>query len=190
VKPKPYRRYRFPQRYTRFAWRRSILRNETLSGPAHLIPVLEAMLEQFPFRIHSFHSDNGGEFINHTVAKLLNKLLIEQTESRPRHSNDNGLVECKNGAVVRKHMGYTHIATPHAEAGFGERGASPDREHGGGRNAKSQTGPIHPFPSEAECMTNPRQRLSSMEKARCRGDQNQTCQTPERSPTFKNNGAV
>jgi len=83
---------------------------------AHLIPVLEAMLEQFPFRIHGFHSDNGSEFINYTVAKLLNKLLIEQTKSRPRHSNDNGLVESKNGAVVRKHMGYSHIAAPQAGA--------------------------------------------------------------------------
>ena len=83
---------------------------------AYLIPVLEAMLAQFPFRILGFHSDNGSEFINHTVAKLLNKLLIEQTKSRPRHSNDNGLVESKNGAVVRKHMGYTHIAAPHAAA--------------------------------------------------------------------------
>jgi transposase InsO family protein len=50
------------------------------------------------------------------VAKLLNKLLIEQTKSRPRHSNDNGLAEAKNGAVVRKHMGYTHIPAPHAVA--------------------------------------------------------------------------
>ena len=83
---------------------------------AWLIPVLEAMLEQFPFRIRGFHSDNGSEFINHTVAKLLNKLLIEQTKSRPRHSNDNGLAETKNGAVVRKHMGYGHIAAQHAQA--------------------------------------------------------------------------
>lgn len=83
---------------------------------AYLVPVLEAMLEQFPFRIHGFHSDNGSEYINHTVAKLLDKLLIEQTKSRPRHSNDNGLAECKNGAVVRKHMGYQHIPAPHAAA--------------------------------------------------------------------------
>jgi transposase InsO family protein len=83
---------------------------------AALQPVLEAMLEQFPFRIRGFHSDNGSEFINHTVARLLNKLLIEQTKSRPRHSNDNGLVECKNGAVIRKHMGYGYIAPRHAEA--------------------------------------------------------------------------
>ena len=83
---------------------------------AWLLPVLEAMLEQFPFRILGFHSDNGSEFINHTVAKLLNKLLAEQTKSRPRHSNDNGLAESKNGAVVRKHMGYGYIAAEHAEA--------------------------------------------------------------------------
>jgi transposase InsO family protein len=83
---------------------------------AYLLPLLEAMLAQFPFRILGFHSDNGSEFINHTVAKLLNKLLIEQTKSRPRHSNDNGLAESKNGAVVRKHMGYSHIAAPEAAA--------------------------------------------------------------------------
>jgi len=83
---------------------------------AYLLPVLRAMLEQFPFRILGFHSDNGSEFINHRVADMLNKLLVEQTKSRPRHSNDNGLVETKNGAVVRKHMGYTHIAAPHAGA--------------------------------------------------------------------------
>jgi transposase InsO family protein len=74
------------------------------------------MLAQFPFRIRGFHSDNGSEFINHTVAKLLNKLLVEQTKSRPRHSNDNGLAEAKNGAVIRKHLGYGHIASAHAEA--------------------------------------------------------------------------
>lgn len=81
---------------------------------AWLERLLEAMIEQFPFRIRGFHSDNGSEFVNHTVEKLLNKLLIEQTKSRPRRSNDNGLVESKNGAVIRKHMGYTHIAAPHA----------------------------------------------------------------------------
>ncbi len=81
-----------------------------------LLPVLVAMMEQFPFRIHGFHSDNGSEFINHRVARLLEKLLVEQTKSRPRRSSDNGLVESKNGAVVRKHMGYGHIEAAHASA--------------------------------------------------------------------------
>ena len=83
---------------------------------AFLIPVLEAMLAQFPFTIRGFHSDCGSEFINHTVARLLKKLLVEQTKSRPRHCNDNGLVEAKNGAVVRKHMGHWHIGSEHAAA--------------------------------------------------------------------------
>ncbi len=94
---------------------------------AWLIPVLQAILRQFPFQIRGFHSDNGSEFINHTVAKLLNKLLIEQTKSRPRHSNDNGLVESKNGSVIRKHMGYGHILAEHADKiqNFYERSFNP-----------------------------------------------------------------
>ena len=83
---------------------------------AYLEPVLRDMLRQFPFRILGFHSDNGSEFINKTVAALLNKLLIAQTKSRPRHSNDNGLVETKNGAVIRKHIGYGYIDAAHADA--------------------------------------------------------------------------
>jgi transposase InsO family protein len=82
---------------------------------AWLEPLLQSILAQFPFVIRGFHSDNGSEFVNYNVAKLLGKLLIEQTKSRPRHSNDNGLVEAKNGAVIRKHMGYSHLAAPQAE---------------------------------------------------------------------------
>ena len=77
---------------------------------AFLIPVLEALLTSFPFPILGFHVDNGSEYINHHVAELLNKLLIEEfTKSRSRHSNDNALVESKNAAIVRKHLGYSHI---------------------------------------------------------------------------------
>ena len=82
---------------------------------AYLEPVLQAMLRQFPFHIQGFHTDNGSEFINQTVARLLNKLLIEQTKSRPRQSGDNGLVESKNGAIIRKHIGYGYIDAGHAE---------------------------------------------------------------------------
>ena len=83
---------------------------------AYLQPVLEAILHQFPFRIQGFHSDNGSEYINHTVAGLLDKLLIEFTKSRANHSQDNALVEGKNGAIIRKLIGYGHIAGEHAEA--------------------------------------------------------------------------
>ena len=79
-----------------------------------LEPLLGTLLERFPFVILGFHSDNGSEFINDRVAQLLNKLLIEQTKSRSRRTNDNALVEGKNGSVIRKHMGYTHIPRRHA----------------------------------------------------------------------------
>lgn len=81
----------------------------------YLLPALRRLLAQFPFKIFNFHSDRGSEFINHTVAYLLNKLLIEQTKSRSRHSNDNALVESKNGSVIRKNLGYVHINFQAAE---------------------------------------------------------------------------
>jgi transposase InsO family protein len=82
----------------------------------HLRPVLEAILHQFPFRIQGFHTDNGSEYINHEVNQLLKDLLIEFTKSRACRSQDNALVEGKNGAIIRKHIGYGHIAAEHAEA--------------------------------------------------------------------------
>jgi transposase InsO family protein len=86
---------------------------QTLSE-VHLLPVIEQMLEQFPFVILGFHADNGSEYVNHKVARMLEKLRIEFTRSRPRHSNDNGLAETKNGAVVRKEFGYAHVPQRHA----------------------------------------------------------------------------
>lgn len=79
-----------------------------------LEPVFQEILAQFPFVIQNFHSDNGSEFINRVVAETLDKLRIRQTKSRPRHSTDNGLVETKNGSIVRKQFGYRHIQRHHA----------------------------------------------------------------------------
>ena len=82
---------------------------------ACLLPVLALIIAQFPFVVLGFHSDNGSEYINHQVAKLLEKLRIEQTKSRSRHSNDNALAESKNASVVRKHMGFEHIPQQYAQ---------------------------------------------------------------------------
>jgi len=78
-----------------------------------LVPALEEAIDAFPFTIVNFHSDNGSEYINKQVAGLLEKLRIHQTKSRPRHSDDNALAECKNGAVVRVQMGRQHIPKQH-----------------------------------------------------------------------------
>jgi transposase InsO family protein len=76
---------------------------------AYLLPVIRQLLDGFPFVILGFHSDNGSEYINYQVAAMLEKLRVEFTKSRPRHSNDNALAESKNASVVRKHFGYAHI---------------------------------------------------------------------------------
>lgn len=81
---------------------------------SYLLPVLEDLMEQFPFDVLNFHSDNGSEYINRVVAELLNKLMVSQTKSRSRHCNDQALVEGKNGSVIRKHMGRMHISQKHA----------------------------------------------------------------------------
>jgi len=83
---------------------------------AYLLPVIAALLAGFPFHIRGFHADNGSEYINHKVATLLDKLRVEFTKSRPRHANDNGLAETKNGAVIRKQLGYEHIPQCFASA--------------------------------------------------------------------------
>jgi predicted DNA-binding transcriptional regulator AlpA len=81
-----------------------------------LIPLLEELLELFPFNIINFHSDNGGEYINYKVSEILNKIKADQTKSRSRRTNDNALVEGKNAAVIRKHMGHAHIPRKHAKS--------------------------------------------------------------------------
>ena len=81
---------------------------------AHLAPVIAIALEMFPFWIVNFHSDNGSEYINVMMNKLLTELRIEQTKSRSNRTNDNALVEGKNGSVIRKHMGHWHIEQKYA----------------------------------------------------------------------------
>lgn len=79
----------------------------------YMIPLLEKIIEKYPFKIVNFHADNGSEYINKYVAGMLNDFLIELTKSRPRHTNDNALAETKN-TRIRKWIGYGYIAKKHA----------------------------------------------------------------------------
>lgn len=90
----------------------------------HMLPALKSMFDAFPFKIKGFHTDNGSEYINYSVAELLEKMRIQFTKSRPRHSNDNGLVESKNGSVIRKLYGYSHIPQHYADS-FTELNSGP-----------------------------------------------------------------
>jgi hypothetical protein len=81
----------------------------------YLLPLLEKMIASYHYRIINFHCDNGSEYINQKVVEMLNRLLIKLTKSRPRHTNDNALVETKNGWILGKWMGYNHIRGEHAQ---------------------------------------------------------------------------
>jgi hypothetical protein len=74
-----------------------------------LTPVVETLIALFPFTIFEFHADNGSEYINRVVVAMLARLYIRLTKSRARHSNDNALVESKNGSIIRKYYGHWHI---------------------------------------------------------------------------------
>jgi len=78
--------------------------------------LLALLLEGFTFTILGLHSDSESEFVNHGVAKLLDKLHIEFTKSRSRQTDDNTLVHYENGAVIHKLTGYGHIPQKHAAA--------------------------------------------------------------------------
>ena len=83
-------------------------------------------------RCNSFHADNGSEYVNHTVAALLNKLHVRDfTKSRPRRCTDNALVEGKNANVVRRFLGHGHIPrrfAPMVDA-FAQKHLSPYLNH-------------------------------------------------------------
>ena len=84
-------------------------------GMKFACPALEVALEYCPFPIRGCHSDNGSELVNRSVGGLLERIHIDFTRSRPRHSHDNGLVVGKNAAVVRRQFGHSHIGVGFAE---------------------------------------------------------------------------
>jgi len=77
-------------------------------------PALDEAFALYPFVTENFHSDNGGEYINRAIEGFLKRWQTKQTKSRPRRSNDNGLVETKNGSIIRKHMTHHYIPQPYA----------------------------------------------------------------------------
>ena len=73
-----------------------------------LVAALEQMRTRMPFPLRGFDTDNGGEFMNETVA-YCREHGIPCTRSRPYHKNDQAWVEQKNGSVVRRLVGYRRL---------------------------------------------------------------------------------
>jgi hypothetical protein len=71
---------------------------------------LEVLRRQFPVPIKGIDSDNDSAFINETLQAYCLQQKWEFTRSRPYHKNDQAWIEQKNGAVVRRFVGYQRHA--------------------------------------------------------------------------------
>ena len=76
---------------------------------ALVVAALEQVRTRMPFPLRGFDTDNGSEFMNETVAAYCSAHGIPCTRSRPYHKNDQAWVEQKNGAVVRRLVGYRRL---------------------------------------------------------------------------------
>lgn len=71
-----------------------------------LIEALERVRISLPFALRALDVDNGSEFVNEAMIQYCLRNGIELTRSRPYRKNDQAWIEQKNGAVVRKLLGY------------------------------------------------------------------------------------
>ena len=67
---------------------------------------IQEMRQRLPFDLLGLDSDNGGEFINHHLARYCVDEKLTFTRSRPSRKNDNCFVEQKNWSIVRRFSGY------------------------------------------------------------------------------------
>jgi hypothetical protein len=78
-----------------------VVRESTL-----LVETLERVRLGLPFTLRALDVDNGSEFVNETMIQYCLRNGIELTRSRPYRKNDQAWIEQKNGAIVRKLLGY------------------------------------------------------------------------------------
>ena len=71
-----------------------------------LVEALERVRLGLPFPLQALDVDNGSEFVNETMIQYCLRNGIELTRSRPYRKNDQAWIEQKNGAIVRKLLGY------------------------------------------------------------------------------------
>jgi len=71
-----------------------------------VVETLERIRQGLPFALRALDVDNGSEFVNESLIQYCLSHGIELTRSRPYRKNDQAWIEQKNGAVVRKLLGY------------------------------------------------------------------------------------
>ena len=109
-----------------FVW--TLVLTDIASGWTECVPLLvreagvvvdavDQLRGGLPFPLRGIDTDNGSEFLNEVLIGFCKEHGIELTRSRPYRKNDQAWVEQKNGAVVRRLVGYGRLeGMPGAEA--------------------------------------------------------------------------
>ena len=98
----------------------TLVLTDVVSGWTECVPVvvksceliaetLERLRQALPFPLVALDTDNGSEFVNEVLVDYCAKRGIGLTRSRPYLKNDQAWVEQKNGAVVRRMVGYGRL---------------------------------------------------------------------------------
>jgi len=99
----------------------TLVTTDVCSGWTEFVPLLareqtlvaegfEVLFDQIPFPVLGVDSDNDSAFINDTLLAFCREHHVEFTRSRAYHKNDQAWVEQKNGAVVRRLVGYERFS--------------------------------------------------------------------------------
>ncbi len=75
-----------------------------------VVEALDVLRRQLPFPLLGIDSDNDSAFINDSLLNYCENHDISFTRSRPFHKNDQAWVEQKNGAVIRRFVGYRRFS--------------------------------------------------------------------------------
>jgi hypothetical protein len=101
-----------------FLW--SLVATDVCSGWTEVVPLLareqslvteglDVIRRQLPVPVKGIDSDNDGAFINDTLLAYCQQQHLEFTRARAYQKNDQAWVEQKNGAVVRRFVGYERL---------------------------------------------------------------------------------
>lgn len=85
-------------------------------GSARVIEAMADIEARLPYRIHTFKSDSGSEFMNGELVAYFQESRgespVKMTRSRPYKKDDNCYVEQKNFTHVREIFGYDRLGSP------------------------------------------------------------------------------
>lgn len=101
--------YIYTLNYTDYATYWVQLNAQWSKGQEETRKSLALINQNLPFNLKMIHPDTGSEFINHLIKNYCHTRGIKMTRSRPSKSNDNMMVEERNGHLVRQVLGYQRL---------------------------------------------------------------------------------